>query len=140
MNVWELDTAIKPSRYQQRLNGFFYSVALAAIWCAYLPIVAQLGLTFVLLVIACLHSVKLAKTLPVVSHLSTKQDDWFIDLNNGQRLKVTLIRYFLWRYLVILTYQSPHIRWPYVVVIFPDSIDKDNYRRLQARLRLLGSD
>lgn len=134
MSVWQLDTAIKPSRYQQWLNWFFYSVALAAIWCAHLPIVAQLGLTFVLLVVACF---KLAKTLPVVSHLSSKADDWFIDLNNGQRLKVTLTRYFLWRYLVVLTYQSRHIRWPYVVVIFPDSIDKDNYRRLQARLRLL---
>ena len=136
MNVWELDTAIKPSRYQQWLNGLFYSVAMAAIWCAYLPIVAQLGLTIVLLAVACLHSVKLAKTLPVVSHLSSKTDDWFIDLATGQRLKVKLSRYFLWRYLVVFSYQSPHIRVPYVVVIFPDSIDKDNYRRLQAKLRL----
>ena len=136
MSVWELDTAIKPSRYQQWLNGLFYSVAMAAIWCAYLPTVAQLGLTIVLLAVACLHSVKLAKTLPVVSHLSSKADDWFIELATGQRLKVKLNRYFLWRYLVVLSYQSPHIRVPYVVVIFPDSIDKDNYRRLQAKLRL----
>ena len=137
MSVWELDTAIKPSRYQQWLNGLFYSVALVAIWCAYLPTVAQLGLTIVLLAVACLHSVKLAKTLPVVSHLSSKADDWFIDLATGQRLKVKLSRYFLWRYLVVLSYQSPHIHLPYVVVIFPDSIDKDNYRRLQVKLRLL---
>jgi len=136
MNVWELDTAIKPSRYQQWLHGFFfYLVALAALWCAYIPLMLQVIVTAVLLMVAVWLGFR--NVTPIVTRLSTEQDDWFIYLANGQRLKVSVQQYFLWRYLVILSYQSPHIRVPYVVVIFPDSIDKDNYRRLQVKLRLL---
>ena len=134
MNVWELDTAIKPSRYQQWLHGFFYLAALAALWCAYIPLMLQVIVTAVLLMVAVW--LRFRNATPIVTRLSTEQDDWFIYLANGQRLKVSVQQYFLWRYLVILSCQNHHIKWPYVLVIFPDSIDADNYRRLQARLRL----
>lgn len=136
MNAWELDAAIKPSRYQQGLNWLFYSMAMAAIWCAYIPIAVQFALSGVLLVWVIWQSLKWAKVPPMISRLSTEEQEWFVQLATGQRLKVTLSRCFLWRYLAILTCQSAHIRVPYVLVIFADSIDADNYRRLQAKLRL----
>ena len=104
MSAWELDSPINASRWQQGSVMFFYLLALAAIWVAYIPIWVAIGLSVLVLMLFVVqyrrhHSL-------TVTRLSTHQDEWFIYLPTGQRLKVTLTSIMLWRYLVILRCSS----------------------------------
>lgn len=135
MNAWELDSPVKASRWQQGSVVFFYLLALAAIWVAYIPVWVELVLS-VLVLILFLLEYRRHNSL-TVTRLSTHQDEWFIYLATGQRLKVTLSSVMLWRYLVILRCSSQALNMPYQLVLFPDSLNAGDYRKLQARLRLM---
>ncbi|MCC6374747.1 MAG: hypothetical protein IT465_08050 [Moraxellaceae bacterium] len=135
MSAWELDSPINASRWQQGSVMFFYLLALAAIWVAYIPIWVAIGLSVLVLMLFVVqyrrhHSL-------TVTRLSTHQDEWFIYLPTGQRLKVTLSSVMLWRYLVILRCSSQALNMPFQLVLFPDSLNAGDYRKLQARLRLM---
>ena len=135
MSAWELDSPVNASRWQQGCVAFFYLLALAAIWVAYILVWLKVGLS-VLLLILFLFEYRRQKIL-TLTRLSTHQDEWFIYLSTGQRLKVTLSSKMLWRYLVILRCHSQALNMPYQLVLFPDSLNASDYRKLQARLRLM---
>lgn len=135
MNAWELDSPVKASRWQQGSVVVFYLLALAAIWVSYIPVWVELVLS-VLVLILFLLEYRRHNSL-TVTRLSTQQDEWFIYLATGQRLKVTLSSVMLWRYLVILRCSSQALNMPYQLVLFPDSLNAGDYRKLQARLRLM---
>jgi hypothetical protein len=135
MNAWELDSPVKASRWQQGSVVVFYLLALAAIWVSYIPVWVELVLS-VLVLILFLLEYRRHNSL-TVTRLSTHQDEWFIYLPTGQRLKVTLSSVMLWRYLVILRCSSQALNMPYQLVLFPDSLNVGDYRKLQARLRLM---
>jgi hypothetical protein len=135
MSAWELDSPVKASRWQQGSVVLFYLLALAAIWVAYMPVWVELGLS-VLVLILFVIDYRRHNSL-TVTRLSTHQDEWFIYLPTGQRLKVTLSSVMLWRYLVVLRCSSQALNMPYQLVLFPDSLNAGDYRKLQARLRLM---
>ena len=126
MSVWELDSPVKSSRWQQGCVIFFYVMALVAVWVAYIP-----------LWLALMLSVLLGVLFVGQHRLSTEQEQWFIYLVTGQRLKVALEDVFLWRYLVVLRCKSHALAVPYQLILFPDSLNAGDYRKLQARLRLM---
>lgn len=135
MSVWELDSPVKPSRWQQGCVAFFYVMALVAVWVAYIPLWLALMLS-VLLGVLFLGQHRASKK-QVITRLSTEQAQWFIYLATGQRLKVELQTVFLWRYLVVLRCKSHALAMPYQLILFPDSLTQEDYRKLQVRLRLL---
>jgi hypothetical protein len=135
MSVWELDSPVKSSRWQQGCVIFFYVMALVAVWVAYIPLWLALMLS-VLLGVLFVGQHRASKKR-VITRLSTEQEQWFIYLVTGQRLKVALEDVFLWRYLVVLRCKSHALAVPYQLILFPDSLDAGDYRKLQARLRLM---
>jgi hypothetical protein len=135
MSAWELDSPVKASRWQQGSVGLFYLLALAAIWVAYMPVWVELLLSVLVLILFVIDYRSHHRL--TVTRLSTHQDEWFIYLPTGQRLKVTLSSVMLWRYLVILRCTSQALNMPYQLVLFPDSLNAGDYRKLQARLRLM---
>jgi len=134
MSVWELDTPVKLSRWQQGCVAFFYVMALVAVCVAYIPLWLALMLS-VLLGVLFVGQHRASKA-QIITRLSTEQEQWFIYLATGQRLKVQLQTVFLWRYLVVLRCKSHALAVPYQLILFPDSLNAGDYRKLQARLRL----
>lgn len=134
MSAWELDSPVKVSRWQQGSVILFYLLALAAIWVAYIPVWVS-GVLSVCLIMMFYFAYQSQKNLSI-TRLSTQDDEWFVYLATGQRLKVCVKSVMLWRYLVILRCSSQALDLPYQLVLFPDSLQAGDYRKLQARLRL----
>jgi hypothetical protein len=78
MSVWELDSPVKPSRWQQGCVIFFYVMALVAVWVAYIPLWLALMLS-VLLGVLFVGQHRASKKR-VITRLSTEQEQWFIYL------------------------------------------------------------
>lgn len=137
MSAWELDSPIKASRWQQGLVAVCHLLAFVAITVAYLPWWAK-ALIAVAVLLSALHSWRMLarQHADAIAAFSTEEGHWYITLNNGQRLRVALKSWAVWRYLVVLDLQSTSLRLDYRLLIFPDSVGHHTYRRLQARLRL----
>jgi hypothetical protein len=71
--------------------------------------------------------------------LAVDDEHWTITLNNGQRLRVQLQLWAVWRYLMVLDFRAKDVNSNYRVLIWPDSLKQADYRRLQVRLRLAGT-
>ncbi|MCP5175457.1 MAG: hypothetical protein H6996_10175 [Moraxellaceae bacterium] len=134
MSAWELDSPIKVSLWQQGIVLCCYIVAVFAVWVAYIPLWLAGTLT-VLLILLYVFEYQRHTRLKVI-RLSTQQGDWFVYLANGQRLKVQISAIMWWRYLVVLQCHSQALQIPYRLILFPDSLQAGDYRKLQARLRL----
>lgn len=137
MTGWELDSPLNVSRWQQGLVAVCHLLAFLAIVVAYLPGWTK-SLIALAVLLSALHSWRrLARThADAVVAFSTDDGHWYITLHNGQRLRVMLKSWAVWRYLIILDLQSNSLKLDYRLLIFPDSVSQTTYRRLQARLRL----
>ncbi len=135
MSVWALNSTIKPSRRQRHLVIGFHMLALWAIWAAYVPLLVQVLLTVLLLFFLRLT----LKQQPQIVALMVDDEHWTIMLNNNQRLRVQLKTWAVWRYLIVLDFQAKDVAGHYRVLIWPDSVKQADYRRLQVRLRLMGT-
>lgn len=140
MNVWLLDSPLKPSRWQQGLVAVFHLLALLAVMVACIPVWSQAVLLVALVLMAVFSARRLRRISPdTVVALYADAEHWFVTLGNGQRLRVMPFMWGVWRYLVVLDVKSTGLDIPYRLLIFPDSINAASYRRLQARLRLASS-
>ncbi len=86
MSAWELDSPVNASRWQQGCVAFFYLLALAAIWVAYILVWLKVGLS-VLLLILFLFEYRRQKIL-TVTRLSTHQNEWFFLLLKWHRCRI----------------------------------------------------
>ena len=140
MSVWAVNTPIKPSTKQQAFVCAFHVLVAVAIGVAYIPLWAKV-LAILLLVFMFWLSWRLLKLqLPSsIVALAVDEEYWTITLKNGQRLRVQLQLWAVWRYLMVLDFRAKDVNSNYRVLIWPDSLKQADYRRLQVRLRLAGT-
>ena len=141
MSVWAVNTLIKPSSKQQALVCAFHVLAACAIGVAYIPLWTKVLVILLLAFIFWLgwRPLKLQSPSSIVA-LAVDDEHWTITLNNGQRLRVQLQLWAVWRYLMVLDFRAKDVNSNYRVLIWPDSIKAADYRRLQVRLRLSGAE
>ncbi len=141
MSVWVINTPIKVSRQQQWLVGVVHGLAVAAIAVAYIPIVAKVAAVVILAVGFSLFRRQLNLSLPSsIVALSVDEQQWTITQQNGQRLRVQLQVWAVWRYLMVLDFQAKDVNSQYRVILWRDSVKQADFRRLQVRLRLAGTE
>ena len=141
MSVWAVNTLIKPSSKQQALVCAFHVLAACAIGVAYIPLWAKVLVILLLAFMFWLswRPLKLQSPSSIVA-LAVDDEHWTITLNNGQRLRVQLQLWAVWRYLMVLDFRAKDVNSNYRVIIWPDSLKQADYRRLQVRLRLAGTE
>ena len=140
MSVWAVNTLIKPSSKQQALVCAFHVLAACAIGVAYIPLWTKVLVILLLAFMFWLswRPLKLQSPSSIVA-LAVDDEHWTITLNNGQRLRVQLQLWAVWRYLMVLDFRAKDVNSNYRVLIWPDSLKQADYRRLQVRLRLAGT-
>ena len=141
MSVWAINTTINVSRQQQYVVGIFHGLAVAAIVVAYVPIMAKVAAVIVLGVCCCFFWRQLSLVLPSsIVALAVDDQHWTITQHNGQRLRVQLHVWAVWRYLIVLDFQAKDVNGRYRVILWSDSVKQADFRRLQVRLRLAGAE
>ena len=141
MSVWAVNTLIKPSSKQFAVVSAFHVLAACAIGVAYIPLWAKVLAILMLVFMFWLSWRPLKLQLPSsIVALAVDEEHWTITLNNGQRLRVQLQIWAVWRYLIVLDFRAKDVNSNYRVLIWPDSIKAADYRRLQVRLRLSGAE
>lgn len=141
MSVWAINTLIKPSSKQQALVCAFHVLAACAIGVAYIPLWTKVLVILLLAFMFWLgwRPLKLQSPSSIVA-LAVDDEHWTITLNNGQRLRMQLQLWAVWRYLIVLDFRAKDVDSNYRVIIWPDSLKQADYRRLQVRLRLAGTE
>ena len=140
MSVWAVNTLIKPSSKQFAVVSAFHVLAACAIGVAYIPLWAKVLAILMLVFMFWLSWRPLKLQLPSsIVALAVDEEHWTITLNNGQRLRVQLQIWAVWRYLIVLDFRAKDVNSNYRVLIWPDSLKQADYRRLQVRLRLAGT-
>lgn len=141
MNVWAVNTPIKPSSKQIAIVCAFHVLAVVAIALAYIPLWAKVLAILLLAFMFWLSWRPLKLQLPSsIVALAVDDADWTITFKNGQRLRVQLQVWAVWRYLMVLDFQAKDVNSNYRVLIWSDSLKQADYRRLQVRLRLAGAE
>ena len=139
MSVWAVNTLIKPSSKQFAVVSAFHVLAVVAIGVAYIPLWTKVLAILLLAFMFWLSWRPLKLQLPSsIIALAVDDEHWTITLNNGQRLRVQLQLWAVWRYLIVLDFRAKDVDSNYRVIIWPDSLKQADYRRLQVRLRLAG--
>lgn len=139
MSVWAINTPIKPSSKQFAVVSAFHVLAACAIGVAYIPLWAKVLAILLLVFMFWLSWRPLKLQLPSsIVALAVDDEHWTITLKNGQRLRVQLQIWAVWRYLIVLDFRAKDVDSNYRVIIWPDSLKQADYRRLQVRLRLAG--
>ena len=137
MSVWAVNTPIKPSSKQIAIVCVFHLLAVVAIALAYIPLWAKVLAILLLAFMFWLSWRPLKLQLPSsIVALAVDDEHWTITFKNGQRLRVQLQVWAVWRYLMVLDFQAKDVDSHYRVLIWPDSMKQADYRRLQVRLRL----
>jgi hypothetical protein len=110
-----------------------------AIGVAYIPLWTKVLAILLLAFMFWLSWRPLKLQLPSsIIALAVDDEHWTITLKNGQRLRVQLQIWAVWRYLIVLDFRAKDVDSNYRVIIWPDSLKQADYRRLQVRLRLAG--
>lgn len=135
MSVWDLNSRLQPSRLQLLMLGGLYLVALAGVWLAVLPLGVQIFASVVLAFSAWLAWRRwLRPPGQSVRELAWIGDQASLVLANGQRVRVQWVRSAVWRWLVVLKFRATDIEWSDELVLLPDSLPKEDFRRLKVRL------
>ena len=119
MSVWAVNTLIKPSSKQQALVCAFHVLAACAIGVAYIPLWTKVLVILLLAFMFWLgwRPLKLQSPSSIVA-LAVDDEHWTITLNNGQRLRVQLQLWAVWRYLMVLDVQAKDVNSHYRVILW----------------------
>lgn len=73
---------------------------------------------------------------PHIAVLQERIGDWWLADRGGGTARMRLMRAMVWRYLVVLDFRALEKTGPrrQRVVLFPDSVSADDFRRLRVRL------
>lgn len=131
--VWRVDLRIRPSRFYLALLLTLHLLAALAVWWTALPRILQLALLAGIAVIAWLVWQRERRLFIV---LREQACDWWLDVG-GRSGPVELRRCQVWRYLVLMDFSGHDEkgRWHRRLVIFPDALAPESFRRLRVRLR-----
>jgi hypothetical protein len=133
-HVWQVDLRLRASRFFLSLIFLLHCAALMALlqtaltsaWCW--PLAVLLAASCAL---ACRQERKATGMV-----LCEQVEGWWLEAAQRQS-HATLQRSQVWRYLVVLDFlcKGEDKVWRQRVVIFPDTVSADSFRRLRVRLR-----
>lgn len=134
-SVWRPVLEPRPSRIQGIILIGFYGLALVAVLQAVLPLAWQVAVVAIWLGLLLYELISWRHPLPVVL-LHERIGDWWMADAKGNTCRASLRRSMVWRYLVVLDFQALDGARPRYqrVVLFPDSVPPDDFRRLRVRL------
>lgn len=130
--VWRVDLRLRPSRIAFFLLGFLHLAAALAVLRAGLPFWLQLLLAGIVLLAA--HEYRREQRQALI--LSEQGMGWWLEtaVRSGH---AELISSQVWRYLVVMDFHARDEKgtWRQRVVVLPDAVTPDVFRRLRVRLR-----
>lgn len=138
MSAWDLNSPVTPSRVRLQIRMAGYLAAGAAIWLAVMPLSVQIGLLVLLAILAGVAMLRGRAAAEPVRELSWIGDQASLVLANGQRVRVQWTGVAVWRYLVVLKFRATDIEWADELVLLPDSIPAQDFRRLKVCLLASG--
>lgn len=131
--AWRVDLGTSPSRIFISLSLALHGAALLALGQSGLDGSLRLALGLVIGVAAAL-AWRSERQRTVI--LREAGEEWWLD--NGRRRGMVRLRHSsVWRYLVVMEFAGDpeDRRWRERVVVWPDSVAPDDFRRLRVRLR-----
>lgn len=134
-SVWRPVLEPRPSRIQRIILIVFYLLALVAVLQAVLPFEWQMAAVLAWLALFLYELTSWRHPLSVVL-LHERIGDWWLADAEGNTSRVWLRRAMVWRYLVVMDFRLLDGAGPRYqrVVLFPDSVTADEFRRLRVRL------
>lgn len=134
-SVWRPVLEPRPSRIQRIILIVFYLLALVALLQAVLPFEWHMAAVLAWLALFLYELTSWRYPLSVVL-LHERIGDWWLADAEGNSSRVSLHRSMVWRYLVVLDFRILEGAGPrrQRVVLFPDSVTADEFRRLRVRL------
>ncbi|HEX4938523.1 MAG TPA: protein YgfX [Candidatus Kapabacteria bacterium] len=134
-SVWRPVLEPRPSRIQRIILILFYVLALVAVLQAVMPFEWQVAAVSAWFGLLLYELTSWRHPLSVVL-LHERIGDWWLADAEGNASRVSLHRSMVWRYLVVLDFRILEGAGPrrQRVVLFPDSVTADEFRRLRVRL------
>lgn len=134
-SVWRPVLEPRPSRIQRIILILFYILALVAVLQAVMPFEWQVAAVSGWFGLFLYELMSWRHPLSVVL-LHERIGDWWLADAEGNSSRVSLHRSMVWRYLVVLDFRLLEGAGPrrQRVVLFPDSVTTDDFRRLRVRL------
>lgn len=131
--AWRVDLGTTPSRFFLRLSLALHGAALFALFQTGAGWALRLALGVVIIAAAAL-AWRAERRRTVI--LREAGEEWWLD-NGRRRGMVRLRRSSVWRYLVVMEFAGDPEgrRWRERVVVWPDAVAPDDFRRLRVRLR-----
>jgi len=133
--VWRPVLEPRPSRIQRIILIIFYALALVAAMQAVLPFQWQIAVVLIWLGLF-LYELSSWRLPLSITLFHERIGDWWLEDAEGNAARGKLRRAMVWRYLVVMDFHilegaAPRRRR---VVLFPDSVAADDFRRLRVRL------
>lgn len=134
LHVWRVDLRLQASRIFLLLIVLLHLAAMVAVMKTAFPFLWRLPLVALLLGACWLSLRQERKTTGFI--LREQAGSWWLE-TAGPQGYATLQRSQVWRYLVVMDFlcHRDSKTWRQRVVIFPDSVSADSFRRLRVRLR-----
>lgn len=132
--AWRVELRPRPSRFLLGVLAVLHGAAALAVLVAdLLPFLKAVLLIVVLVLLAgAWRRERAANTLWVAE----RDEDWWLRAG-ARRGRAQLVGRRVWRYLVVLDFrcEGGGRRWRQRVVVLPDAVPPDTFRRLRIRLR-----
>jgi hypothetical protein len=139
---WPLFLPVRPSSWLTAGLYLAHSGAILALVASSVPMAIQLPIIAGLLAsLARVHRLFVSRTSPrsAVQLVLNPADEWVVGLANGENVTATLKPMaFVHPLLVVMSFQA--VRQTYRIILTPDTVDPDSFRRLRVRLRFKSSD
>lgn len=137
MTPSQISLLISPSGYMKAYISVLHAFVLLS-----LAVITPFNLAIWLLAIVtvalhwryCLRRYTSVKHQDWISQLSYSDGQWWLNTND-KRTAVFLYRATIWRWLVVMNFKRDQGWGRYALVLWPDSVDDDNFRRLRVHLR-----
>lgn len=132
--AWDVDLDVGPSRLCRLLTAALHGAALLALATSGLPRWAM-AVTAVAVLVAAALAWRAEDA--VAYRLRLVGEEWWLE-TGGRRGMVRQRGGRVWRWLVVLELEGEWLgrRWREKVVVWPDSVNADAFRRLRVWLRL----
>lgn len=134
-SVWRPVLEPRPSRIQRLILTVFYLLALVALLQAELPLRWRQAVLAVWALLLALELVSWRRRQHIVL-VQERIGDWWMADQEGVASRMSLKRAMVWRYLVVLDFKALEKAGSrrQRLVLFPDSVPADDFRRLRVRL------
>ncbi|MGH8492271.1 MAG: protein YgfX [Moraxellaceae bacterium] len=131
--VWRIDLKLRPSRISQGILLLLHLAAALAVLQAGLSLRLQILLWLVITLLAVLGLRQEQRRQYIVREQGS---DWWLE-TAARMGHAELVSSQVWRFLVVMDFRAQDERgiWRQRVVVLPDAVVPDAFRRLRVRLR-----